>query len=465
MGVALLAGWLSVSAAARAQAPGAPGPDSPLPPAYAPASADVPPHGFPEGMSHAAPVTPPAPAPGGPGPEMGTPCPPSGGPQWNGPIQHPECLPDNSFSNIHPEQTLRSPRFYLEADYLMWWVRRDLVPPLLTTGSLGDSLPGALGQPGTAPLVGPGSFGPNSSSGARVSAFFWNDQDHTIGLDVNAFWLQEQSSNNGGGGIGDPRGPVIARPFFNPNTGIQDADPVVVPGVQSGALAITFKRRFMGADTNLRWAQCSDFGPFTRVTFLTGGRFLYLDEKLLFNETINDLPDTSGVPANSVLLHDGFVTYNRFYGGQVGLETETRVGPLVFTLTGKVAVGETTEQVKISGGTTVTEPGVGVTSDPTRGLLVQPTNFGRHNHDQFGVVPEAAASLAWEFNEHLRVSVGYNFLWWSQVMRPGEQIDTTVNVGAVGGAVQPGTSPHPLVPLHTSAFWAQGLSAGVQVSY
>jgi hypothetical protein len=232
----------------------------------------------------------------------------------------------------------------------------------------------------------------------------------------------------------------------------------MVPGVQAGSLAITFNRRFMGADANLRCSQCVDCGPFTRVTFLAGARVLYLDEKLLFSET-NNINNVDGRPGDNVLLHDNFVTYNRFYGGQVGLEVESRVGPLVFTLTGKVAAGETTEAVKISGDTTVIEPGSLAFFDPTRGLLVQPTNLGRVTHDQFGVVPEAAATLAWEANEYLCFTVGYNLLWWSRVMRPGEQIDTTVNVGQAGG------SPHPLVPLHTSAFWAQGLSAGVRVSF
>src|SRR5947209_6202368 len=47
-------------------------------------------------------------------------------------------------------------RWYVQGDYLVWWLRRDRVPPLLTT-SPAASL-GIIGQPGTA-VVYPGDDG------------------------------------------------------------------------------------------------------------------------------------------------------------------------------------------------------------------------------------------------------------------------------------------------------------------
>ena len=182
-------------------------------------------------------------------------------------------------------------------------------------------------------------------------------------------------------------------------------------------------------------------------------RYLYLNENLLFTENENDLPDSEGNPGNSLLLHDNFVTYNHFYGAQIGLEVESRVGPLVFTATGKIAAGETTQMIKIQGDTTLTEPGGIVVTDQTRGLLVQPSNLGQFDRNRFGVVPELAANLAWEFNDHLKVSVGYNFLFWSSVVRPGEQIDPVVNIGAVGDTGQLGSVARPGALFHSTGFW------------
>ncbi len=450
LGMVFLAGWLGVSASARAQYPAPP------------ASGDVPPHAFDDAPPHG--MAGPGAAPAQGAPPFCPPLPPVP-PPVDGPYPPPEAVPDNGFSNVHPDQATRSPRFYLGVDYLLLWVRKDQVPPLATTGSLNDLVPAAIGQPSTKFLMGPGGIGEPSSSGARVTTMYWFDQDHTFGVDANGIWLSDASRSAVVGGNGDPSGVVIARPFFNINAGTEDADPINVPGAQAGRLAVELTRTLYGGDANLRCSQCIDCGPFTRVTFLAGGRVMYLNENLLFTDSIHELPDTTGAPGNDYFLHDNFKTYNTFYGGQLGLESEARVGPIVFTLTGKAAVGMTHEVVRTAGDTTVTEPDGTVTYDPTRGLLVQPSNLGRVSRDRLAVLPEAIATLAWEFNEHLRISVGYNFLWWSSVARPGESIDRTVNVGAVGDVGQLGTALRPALDVHSTGIWMQGVSAGLLFSY
>jgi hypothetical protein len=64
--------------------------------------------------------------------------------------------------------------------------------------------------------------------------------------------------------------------------------------------------------------------------------------------------------------------------------------------------------------------------------------------------------------------VGYTFLYWSQVVRPGNQIDTTVNTTQVPTHPEfgPLTGPaQPMVPFRTTDFWAQGISLGVEVTF
>src|SRR5262249_15608567 len=159
LGVALLAGWLGVSASASAQVA--------LPPPGAPGA------GYP------------APGPGGP------PLPPGGDfcpPPLNRPASNVESLPANAFSAVHPETVSPSPHFYFGVDYLQWWVRKRQVPPLATLGSTLDTFPGAGGQPNTLALLGPGSLDQSTQSGVRVNAVWWFDQDHTFGVDASAFW-------------------------------------------------------------------------------------------------------------------------------------------------------------------------------------------------------------------------------------------------------------------------------------
>src|SRR5438132_527200 len=71
-------------------------------------------------------------------------------------------------------------RFWVSAEYLYWWTKGMHVPPLVTAGSATDTIPGALGQPGTRVLLG-GDIDSEGHSGARFSAGFWLNECQTIG--------------------------------------------------------------------------------------------------------------------------------------------------------------------------------------------------------------------------------------------------------------------------------------------
>jgi hypothetical protein len=92
--------------------------------------------------------------------------------------------------------------------------------------------------------------------------------------------------------------------------------------------------------------------------------------------------------------------------------------------------------------------------------LAQASNSGGHTLDQFAVIPEFGATVGWDITSRLRANVGYTFIYWTGLARPGEQIDTKVNLsqlspgGLVGAAV-------PKFPGLTSDFWAQGLAFGL----
>ncbi len=64
----------------------------------------------------------------------------------------------------------------------------------------------------------------------------------------------------------------------------------------------------------------------------------------------------------------------------------------------------------------------------------------------------------------LRLTVGYTFLYWSQVARAGDQISTVINPsqfppGQLSGA------PAPQFKLALSDFWAQGVNFGVDFRF
>jgi hypothetical protein len=127
-----------------------------------------------------------------------------------------------------------------------------------------------------------------------------------------------------------------------------------------------------------------------------------------------------------------------------------------------VALGTTLTNIEVNGATTITTGGI-ATALPG-GLLALPTNMGNFNKDRFSVVPELSARIGYQFSPQLRAVVGYNFIYWTGVVRPGGVIDTTVNPtqippGALAGPARPAPRAD------TSDFWAHGVSVGLAYNF
>jgi len=64
------------------------------------------------------------------------------------------------------------------------------------------------------------------------------------------------------------------------------------------------------------------------------------------------------------------------------------------------------------------------------------------------------------------VFAGYNFLYWTHVARPGQQINPVVNSTMTPGSIIPPFGPvSPIFQAHDSDFWAQGVNLGVGVRF
>jgi len=102
------------------------------------------------------------------------------------------------------------------------------------------------------------------------------------------------------------------------------------------------------------------------------------------------------------------------------------------------------------------------------GLLALATNSGRSSRNDFAIVPEISANLGLRITERLTLFGGYSFMYWSSVVRPGDQIDRRLNPnliptsGTFGGPAIPAL---PAVPFRTTDYWAQGMMWGLEFRY
>jgi hypothetical protein len=113
------------------------------------------------------------------------------------------------------------------------------------------------------------------------------------------------------------------------------------------------------------------------------------------------------------------------------------------------------------------QPGAGPTI-LQGGILAVPSNIGRFSQQRFAVIPEGSVAIGQEITNWLRISVGYDFLYWSRVTRPTnllnrsvdtQQVVTDPNYNPLAGSTQP-----PFI-FHDRSFWAQGLSVGLSITY
>ncbi len=302
-------------------------------------------------------------------------------------------------------------------------------------------------MPGTTSLDGPLDAG--AEGGFRFWAGGWFNADQTFGMDGSIFVLGQQSAgfsviDHSGAGNFVINEPLNGAPF---NTQVS------APGIESGGVVVGATTRFWGGDVDLLYNLGRGHG--WSINLLGGYRFLELNEDLtiasnsdLFTTTTySDSQGNTLVTApsgSSVTVIDQFRTRNQFNGGQVGAQIQYLRGRWSLDATAKLGIGATHEVVLIDGLTTVFP--VGANPVPLTGGNFASIQAGRSSTDHFALAPQAQLALGYQWTPWIQTQIGYDFLFLSNVVRPGNQIDNKYD----------GVT-HPLVPMTSSTFWAQGL--------
>jgi hypothetical protein len=344
--------------------------------------------------------------------------------------------------------------YYARADFLYWWLSGDRYPPLVTTSP--DDTPrtdaGVLGDDDTSILFGDDTFNGGGRSGVRtIFGVYLTDCTR---LEGDWFTLGSKGSQFNRSSEGDP---ILARPFFNLSTGEQDANLIAYPGLFDGRIDIRANTEFMGAGIHLarNLSYYSDCRGYHKLDFIYGFRYLGLYEDFSVNTT-SEVEGQSTAPIGTVFsVHDAFSTSNSFFGGNVGVSGEASSGRWFFTGAARLGIGGTRERVAIGGTTRVRQPG---------GLLAMPTNIGKYSTNAFGLVPHLELRVAYAVTRQIKWSVGYDLMYWSRVVRPGDQISLFVN--PTQGSDQPlrGT-PGPLFPFKETDLWITGVSTGFEFTF
>jgi hypothetical protein len=321
-------------------------------------------------------------------------------------------------------------RLWLRGEYLLWWFKDSplRIPTLAPTGPVASALAGIEARAAALDE----DIGTGTHSGARFTAGLWPDGCGPCGVETSYFFLPGQTTT-------------------------QDFPPA---GVSLGALGsipdgigvLRLTSRLQGVEAN-GVLKCLS-GPNLWVQLLTGFRFLELREHLALATNPFGL---LGEVADGRTLADS-TAENLFYGWQFGARAEYRRGNVFVNGSARVAVGDMYKRDTIGGAASL-----GILASPAGAPVSQ---LGRQ---QFAVIPEVAVNLGYQLMAGLRAFVGYDFLYLSNVVRPGyvgDVIDVpqAAQNRPAGSPAGPGTSPLGF-RLTSSDFWAQGIHCGIEFRY
>jgi hypothetical protein len=342
-------------------------------------------------------------------------------------------VPDEPyFQQVDPWRSVRGSRMYGYLDYLLWWTKQQSLPAVSTLPNV--DLASQFGTLTNDPR-----------SGVRGTFGGWITPMKDLAWEASTFYLGEQLVRNTLD-LGASPPSVTTLPFFF--------------GINSQSSEARLTSRLWGVETNLRYQFCCFKTDDVQWFFDVIGGIRYLD-----------LSEGIGVQTNSqfavapVLLSgasvtsvDNFFTHNNFYGGQVGGDINVYCGRFNVNLFGKVALGDNVETVNISGATSVVTPLT--TQVLTGGFLTAPSNIGHHTRNVFAVIPETGVNLHFRVCHYCQLGIGYSFLYFSRVARPGDQISTVTN-GTLLPAGLSGATAQPLFTSEQSHFWATGINARI----
>jgi hypothetical protein len=393
------------------------------------------------------------------------------------------------------------PILSVRGEYLLWWADGMPIPPLVVRGEVNDN-----GTPSTVDdffdnafvVYGNEDILDEARSGGRLTVTYWLDDYGRYALEGDYFGFGQVESQFVDGG--DGTFPIVGRPFIDARTGLNAVEDVSFPGIM-GTVTVDADSTFQSAGIRLRRSlccvsgcdtECGDAvtcgsgvcGPMgcgvgvdggapclqifkkgTRHVDVTyGARWAQLDEGLNIREDLEVIaPSPTPDIGTTFMVNDNFATSNEFIGGELGFLYDWQYKRFSIEFLSRLAIGRTRQRVAINGFTVNTPPG-GPAETGVGGLLALSSNIGDYERNELSVLPQLGITAGYNVTDRLKLVGGYTFVYWSRVVRPGDQIDLEVNPELLPFTTTPGDGlpARPQFVFRDTDFWAHGINAGIE---
>ncbi len=351
-------------------------------------------------------------------------------------------LPCGDAGGGFDERVAQPVRWWTRLSYLSMWADGYGVPASATTSPAGTAQAVAGVLPNATVLFGNEQIDDGQRNGGQVKIGYWLVDGQFMAIEGDYWALADESTRFSASESfqNDPNARILARPFFNLTTMQQDAALLAFPNfVRPGAtvdldgtIDIESQSSMQSAGLTFRHILWGDFERDVRLDVFGGYRFVQVDESFLIRDSFFD-PGGGLIGPTLRESTDIFDVRNDFHGGEVGMSLEMFRNRWAFEVMAKVGLGNNHQVVTIDGNTQISS--LGTTAIEPGGLLALPTNIGRYTRDTFMAIPEGAVTARYALRENLELGVGFRILYFDDVARPGQQIDTTINDSQIGGTL------------------------------
>ncbi len=344
-------------------------------------------------------------------------------------------------------------------------------------------------QPGTTVLLGEGNTNGRDNmlsdrrSGGRLRFGWWLANHPGWGIDAEYLSLGNQTDTfRANGKAANPI--ALAFDEVNPSLlqNLYNNDPNATSESSKVVDRATFRAqsRLDGGAFHFRKSLCCSSGcrpsllmwgsvPYqTKWEGFVGYRYMQLKESLT-GEYAAAIPSN---PVNNLAATDYFGVRNQFNGADFGVQWQGRRGYWSMDLLMRMALGNNHQQVDIRGNSSLTAQTSNTTTrtlftSSTTGIYAAPSNVGTYDRDVFAVIPELGGTIGYQLTQRIKLTAGYTFIYWSRVVRPGDQVDREINslnnglLTAPAAALNPRISPDkPQFTFVDSDYWVHSLNLG-----
>jgi hypothetical protein len=290
-------------------------------------------------------------------------------------------------------------------------------------------------------------------TGFRLTAGYWLDKP--FGTGIEARYTSLLHNDNTKTYVGSPYSALV-RPFWDESTNQPALFQLSSP--DGTLLGIARVRTSFDADT--LEANYLRRGPAMfaeEFHWILGVRYWQMDE----NMTVEAGSEAGGMQVGT---YDSFTTRNRFLGPQFGGQMNWTRGGFTIDLAFKLAVGAMMEEADIHGTATAILPG-GLRVDRPGGFLALASNSGNHSRTKLAFIRDTTFSVGYCVTENISLRLGYDLLWVSNVVRPGEQASLNINPALLPFSPAPTAPLRPGFRFNEETFWMHGFSIGLAVQF